>query len=120
MPSTYRCPMENADAVREGKTRYVAPRGAGMTILRGAEPVGLKDITDGTSNTIIFIDAGDEQGRDLDQARRLGSRRRSQDRAGRRLQSSWQRPVHGNQLRVRGRRRAIPYAKRSSRRRSAP
>ena len=28
--------------------------------MRGAEPVALRDITDGTSNTIIALDAGDD------------------------------------------------------------
>ncbi len=59
MPEVYRCPMESPDAAREGKTRYLAPRGAG-TVFRGAEPVSLKDIKDGTSNTIILVDAGDD------------------------------------------------------------
>ena len=60
MPQVYRCPLENADAAREGKTRYLAPRGPN-TIFRGAEPVKLNEITDGTSNTILFVDAGDER-----------------------------------------------------------
>jgi hypothetical protein len=60
MPPAYRCPLENADAIREGKTRYIAPRDPG-TIFRGAEPVKLNEITDGTSNTIMFVDAGDER-----------------------------------------------------------
>ena len=59
MPDVYRCPMENELAAREGKTRYVAPRGPG-TIFRGAEPVKINEITDGTSNTIMFIEANDE------------------------------------------------------------
>jgi prepilin-type processing-associated H-X9-DG protein len=59
MPHTYRCPNERADLAREGKTRYLAPRGAG-TIFRGAEPVRIRDVADGTSNTIMVADAGDE------------------------------------------------------------
>jgi len=59
MPATYRCPSQRDDLAREGKTRYLAPRGAG-TIFRGAEPVRIRDITDGTSNTIMVIDAGDD------------------------------------------------------------
>ena len=51
--------MESSDAAREGKTRYLAPRGEG-TVFRGAEPVSLRDIKDGTSNTIILVDAGDD------------------------------------------------------------
>ena len=60
MPEVYRCPMESADAAREGKTRYVAPRGTN-TFLRGAQGISIKEITDGTSNTIAFIDGGDDR-----------------------------------------------------------
>jgi hypothetical protein len=60
MPSVYRCPLESENAARDGKTRYLAPRGAN-TVFRGAEPVAVKDITDGVSNTIILVDAGDER-----------------------------------------------------------
>ena len=60
MPEVYRCPMESADAAREGKTRYVAPRGPN-TFLRGAQGISIKEITDGTSNTIAFIDGGDDR-----------------------------------------------------------
>ncbi len=59
MPRVYQCPIEHADAIRQGKTRYIAPRAPGA-IFRGAEPVKLNEITDGTSNTIMFLDAGDE------------------------------------------------------------
>ncbi len=59
MPETYRCPLQAVRSAREGKTRYVGLRGAG-TIFRGDQPVGLRDITDGTSNTIFYLDAGDD------------------------------------------------------------
>jgi Protein of unknown function (DUF1559) len=60
MPQVYRCPLESKDAARDGKTRYLAPRGEN-TVFRGAEPVTIKDMIDGTSNTIILLDAGDAQ-----------------------------------------------------------
>ena len=59
MPKVYRCPMEDEGVARDGKTRYIAPRGQG-TLFRGAEPVKLNEITDGTSNTIMFIEASDD------------------------------------------------------------
>jgi Protein of unknown function (DUF1559) len=71
MPADYHCPFEGHDMAAAGKTRYLAPRGAG-TILRGADPVSYRAITDGTSNTILAIDASDDQAvswtepRDLD------------------------------------------------------
>jgi hypothetical protein len=60
MPQVYRCPAGRADLARAGKTRYLAPRGPN-TILRGVQPVKLSEITDGFSNTILFVDAGDER-----------------------------------------------------------
>jgi prepilin-type processing-associated H-X9-DG protein len=60
MPQVYRCPVGRQALAREGKTRYLAPRGPN-TIFRGAEPVKLNEIADGTSNTILFVDAGDER-----------------------------------------------------------
>jgi len=59
MPATLRCPNQRDDLARDGKTRYLAPHGAG-TIFRGAEPVRMREITDGTSNTIMVVDAGDD------------------------------------------------------------
>ena len=59
MPNVLRCPAEKEVLAAEGKTRYLAPRGA-STIFRGAEPVSIRDITDGVSTTIFAIDAGDE------------------------------------------------------------
>lgn len=59
MPPAYRCPGAKPSDVRAGKTRYLAPRNK-HSVLSGAEGVGLKAITDGTSNTILVIDAGDK------------------------------------------------------------
>jgi prepilin-type processing-associated H-X9-DG protein len=59
MPAVFRCPVEKEALAADGKTRYLTPRGAG-TIMRGAEPVAIRTITDGTSNTILAIDAGDD------------------------------------------------------------
>ena len=59
MPAVFRCPDENDAIAKDGKTRYLAPRSA-ATIMRGAEPVALREIADGTSNTIIALDAGDD------------------------------------------------------------
>ncbi len=60
MPATYRCPLENAEATRQGKTRYLAPRGPN-TIFRGSEPISLRDVTDGTSNTIMVMETSDDR-----------------------------------------------------------
>ena len=59
MPDVFKCPAGDDALASAGKTRYLAPRGE-STVLRGAEPVDIRDITDGTSNTIMAIDAGDE------------------------------------------------------------
>jgi len=59
MPVLFHCPSEKDALVADGKTRYLTPRGAG-TIMPGAESVALRDITDGTSNTILAIDAGND------------------------------------------------------------
>jgi prepilin-type processing-associated H-X9-DG protein len=58
MPAVYACPSGNQALAREGKTTYLAPRGP-ATIFPGSEPVKIQDITDGTSNTILTVDAGD-------------------------------------------------------------
>jgi prepilin-type processing-associated H-X9-DG protein len=58
MPLTYQCPGSLSSA-KEGKTVYLAPRGP-RTILSGGEGTSLLTIRDGTSNTAMVIEAGDE------------------------------------------------------------
>ncbi|QDV38406.1 DUF1559 domain-containing protein [Tautonia plasticadhaerens] len=55
MPDVFRCP--SANLAEDGLTTYLVPRGE-STIFPGAERVTLKEITDGTSNTVFVIDAG--------------------------------------------------------------
>jgi prepilin-type processing-associated H-X9-DG protein len=56
MPMTYACPSANRKLAAEGKTCYLTPRGS-ATIFPGSQPIKLQDITDGTSNTILTVDA---------------------------------------------------------------
>jgi Protein of unknown function (DUF1559) len=59
MPAVFLCPDEKDALVKDGKTRYLAPRSA-ATIMRGAEPVAMREIGDGTSNTVMVLDVGDD------------------------------------------------------------
>jgi hypothetical protein len=58
MPDVFRSPFSKLKT--PGSTTYLAPRAEG-TILDGGETVSFKDITDGTSNTILFVEADDDR-----------------------------------------------------------
>jgi hypothetical protein len=58
MPEVFRSPL--AKLKTPGNTTYLAPRAEG-TILDGGEAVSLRDITDGTSNTILIVEADDDR-----------------------------------------------------------
>jgi prepilin-type processing-associated H-X9-DG protein len=58
MPAVYTCPSGSRTPANEGKTTYLTPRGP-STIFPGANAIGIGDITDGTSNTILVVDAAD-------------------------------------------------------------
>jgi prepilin-type processing-associated H-X9-DG protein len=58
MPLVYACPSGRPALVREGKTAYLTPRGP-ATIFPGSQAIKIQEITDGTSNTILVVDAGD-------------------------------------------------------------
>ena len=58
MPRTYDCPDAARPLAAAGKTTYLVPRGPG-TLFPGAERVKIGDVNDGTSNTIMVVDAGD-------------------------------------------------------------
>jgi hypothetical protein len=58
MPKIYRSPLSKAEG--EGRTVYLVPRGE-TTVFPGAEGVKIQDIRDGTSNTIMIVEANDEQ-----------------------------------------------------------
>jgi len=60
MPAVYRCPSLSAENARQFKTTYLTPRGK-STMFPGATGLKIKDITDGTSNTIAVVDAGDDR-----------------------------------------------------------
>jgi prepilin-type processing-associated H-X9-DG protein len=58
MPAVYHCPSGSSTTAKEGKTSYLAPRGP-ATMFPGAEAVKIQDVKDGTSNTILVVDASD-------------------------------------------------------------
>ncbi len=58
MPAVYHCPSTPGRLDAEGKTTYLVPRGKSTIFPDRAEGVTLKEITDGTSNTILIVDAG--------------------------------------------------------------
>lgn len=57
MPLVYRSPNMKTD--KKGLTTYLVPSGD-KTILSGDAPVGIIDVTDGSSNTILVVDVSDE------------------------------------------------------------
>lgn len=57
MPGVYRCPASKLD--KPGWTTYLVPVGEG-TVFSAPEGRRLQDITDGTSKTILAVDASDE------------------------------------------------------------
>jgi len=60
MPPTYRCPGGSSKRADLGKTTYLTPRGK-ATIFPGSEGIKIQKITDGTSNTIFVVDAGNDR-----------------------------------------------------------
>ena len=58
MPATYR---SSAKLAAQGKTTYVGLKGE-HTMFPGRHPVAIREVTDGTSNTIFVVDANDEHG----------------------------------------------------------
>jgi hypothetical protein len=59
MPPTYRSPLMRPD-VEAGKTTYLVPVGPKL-IFNGPKATHIRNITDGTSNTIFAIDADDAE-----------------------------------------------------------
>jgi hypothetical protein len=57
MPAVYRS-SEDPKVIAAGKTSYLAPLGE-ATMFPGKEGVRVRDVTDGTSNTIFIVDADD-------------------------------------------------------------
>jgi hypothetical protein len=59
MPGVFACPSGSKALAAEGKTSYLTPRGP-ATVISGAVGIKIKDITDGSSNTILVVDASDD------------------------------------------------------------
>lgn len=58
MPDTYRSPLSKK--ARDGYTSYVMPAHE-RTVCPGRRGITFKEITDGTSNTIMIVEVGDDQ-----------------------------------------------------------
>ncbi|MFM7842632.1 MAG: DUF1559 domain-containing protein [Planctomycetota bacterium] len=56
MPATFKSPRSTAEMAAQGLTTYVAPIAKG-TIMGDDKPNSMSAILDGTSNTILFVDA---------------------------------------------------------------
>jgi len=61
IPKFYVCPACSPKLKQEGRTTYVVPRGD-ATIFPGSKSVSLKEITDGTSNTILTLELSKPKG----------------------------------------------------------
>ncbi len=58
MPAVYTCPSGSRTLAKEGKTTYLTPRGP-ATGFPGAHATEFRDFEDGTSNTLLVVDASD-------------------------------------------------------------
>jgi len=56
MPACYRCPNDATNGPGSMYTNYVAVSGVG-TILEGEKAHGIRDVLDGTSNTVMVVEA---------------------------------------------------------------
>lgn len=59
MPAIFACPSGKQTHLTDGKTTYLTPRGP-STMFPGPAGIKIQEITDGTSNTIMAIDANDD------------------------------------------------------------
>lgn len=57
MPAVYQSPDDSPESSKAGKTRFVAPLTDGSLFGRRGESVRIRDILDGTSNTIMVLHA---------------------------------------------------------------
>ena len=60
MPDVFRVPSADPKLAADGKTTYLAPIGD-ATMFPGGRGVRIAEVTDGTSNTILFVEADDDQ-----------------------------------------------------------
>jgi hypothetical protein len=58
MPAVYTCPSGSRTAANEGKTTYLTPRGP-STVFPSDHAIEIREIEDGTSNTLLVVDASD-------------------------------------------------------------
>jgi len=59
MPATYRS-IKNKELLQAGKTTYLAPVGEHLMFTGTPKTISFRDITDGTSNTIMLVDGDDD------------------------------------------------------------